>query len=53
VGVIGNVDQQLIAILTFDPTVKYRDQRLEVGILGIPDEELHIDVLKLHALGSL
>jgi len=27
--------------------------RLEAGLLGILDEEFHIDVLKLHALGSL
>ena len=53
VGVIGNVDQQLIAVLTFNPTVKDRDQRLEIGILGILYEEFHIHVLKLHAQGSL
>ena len=30
VRVIGHVDQQLVAVLVFNPTVKYRDQRLEV-----------------------
>src|ERR1700722_6679422 len=50
--VIGDVDQQLIAVLVFNPAVKYGNQWLEAGILGTLEEKLHIDVLKLHAWGS-
>jgi hypothetical protein len=53
VGVIGNIDQQpVIRGLIFNPTMKYRDQRLEAGLVAILDEEFHVDVLKLHALGT-
>ena len=47
-GVIGNVDEQLVAILVFNPAVKNWDQGLEARPFGILEEQFHVDVLELH-----
>jgi hypothetical protein len=52
-GVVRDVNQQLIAVLVFDPTVKYGDERFEVHFFRILDEELHIHMLEVHFLSLL
>src|ERR1700733_13005558 len=47
-GIVGNVDEQLIAILVFNPAVKNRNQRLEACPFGILEGQFHVDVLELH-----
>jgi hypothetical protein len=46
--VIGDIEQQFLANLTLNPSVKHRNQWLEVDSVGVLEEKLHVDVLKFH-----
>ena len=51
-AIIRNVQQKLTAGLILDPTMKDRNQSLEVDFLRILHEELYVDVLKFHGVDS-
>src|SRR5712691_6381165 len=53
VPVIGDVQQQFSRYfskaLALNPTVKHRDQGLQVALFDLVDQQFHVDVLELHA----